>query len=102
MNVVLAGEQGFSQASLPIFLVISVSYGLCGTRACGFKPIEDLVTGIGRNLYHSDGQPLFNAQVLACGMLCAVGRNYEFRALIPCNLNHVIQEMGSCVIPFVL
>ena len=50
MNVVLAGEQGFFQANLPIFLVFSVSYGLYGTLA-----YEDLVTGKGRSLYHSDG-----------------------------------------------
>ena len=31
-----------------------------------YKPIEGPVTGKGRSLYHSDGQPLFNALVLAC------------------------------------
>ena len=51
-----------------------------------YKPIEGPVTGKGRSLYFSDGQPLFNALVLACGMLCAVGRNYEFRALFHVTL----------------
>ena len=40
MNVVLAGEQGFAQANLPIFLVFSVSYGLYGTRAYGLNPLR--------------------------------------------------------------
>ena len=37
MSVVLAAEQGFSQANLPIFLVFSVSYGLYGTQAYGLS-----------------------------------------------------------------